>query len=38
MQTMHSPRNNIDHQLQVSPDDFQRVEVKEQVEENSAKT
>uniref|UniRef100_A0A6N2MGS2 Uncharacterized protein n=1 Tax=Salix viminalis TaxID=40686 RepID=A0A6N2MGS2_SALVM len=33
-QTTHSPRNSIDHQLQVSPDDFQRVEVKEQVEEN----
>ncbi|KAJ6738777.1 PROTEIN SWEETIE [Salix koriyanagi] len=33
-QTTHSPRNSIAHQLQVSPDDFQRVEVKEQVEEN----
>jgi hypothetical protein len=33
-QTTHSPRNSIDHQSQVSPDDLQPVEVKEQVEAN----
>ncbi|XP_024454181.2 protein SWEETIE isoform X3 [Populus trichocarpa] len=33
-QTMHSLRNSIDHQSQVSPDDLQPVEVKEQVEAN----
>ncbi|XP_061978756.1 protein SWEETIE isoform X3 [Populus nigra] len=33
-QTTHSTRNSIDHQSQVSPDDLQPVEVKEQVEAN----